>query len=181
MPVYIEPYHTKESQQLPCWLSCRFQGFFSPKDASFSLGRSLWPALQRQGSSFTHTDCIIQGDIGTPIYHIFPVISACLGTGGLQTGCCHACSLVVWELCYNDQNSEFLFIFIYCHFLGAFPRSWELCRRMAVTAGSTHVHTSVKPCCNGNFIKHSCSWHWKCGIIAVLQVLFQVWWQEFSW
>lgn len=94
-------------------------GGFFPKDACFGLGRSLWSVLQRQGSSLTHTDCIIQGDIGTQIYHLFPVISACLGTGGLQT-LCHVCSLVVWGLCYKDQNSEFLFIFIYCHFLGAF-------------------------------------------------------------
>lgn len=33
---------------------------------------------------------------------------------------CHVCSPVVWGLCYKVQNSEFLFISIYCHFLGAF-------------------------------------------------------------
>lgn len=180
-PAYTEPYRSKEFQQLTCWLCCRFQGVFYPKDDCFSLGRSLWSALQRQGSSLTHTDCIIQGDIGTHIYHLLPVISACLGTGGLQARCCHVCSLVVWGLCYKDQNSEFFLISIYCHLLGVFPRSWELCRRMDVSPGSTHVHISAKSYCSGNFMKYSWSWHWKCGIVAVLQVLSQVWWQEFSW
>lgn len=78
-------------------------------------------------------------------------------------------------------KTEFLFIFICCHFLGVFPRPWEFCRRMGVSPGSTHVHTSAKSCCSGNVIKNSWSWHWKCGILAVLQVLSQMWWQEFSW
>lgn len=115
--------HTEEFQQLTCWLCCRFQGFlgfFPPKDDCFSMRRSLRSALQRQGSSLTHTDCTIQGDIGTQIHHLFPVISACLGTGGLQTRCCHVCSLEVWGLCYKDQNSEFFLISVYCHLLGVF-------------------------------------------------------------
>lgn len=49
------------------------------------------------------------------------VVSPWLGTGDLRV-CCHVCSPffipLVCGLCYKDQDYEFLFIFIYCHFLG---------------------------------------------------------------
>lgn len=146
---------------------------------------SVWGGLCGQlfREKVLHSPTLIASSRGimVPKLPLFAVISACLGTGGLQTRCCHVYSLVVWELCSKDQDSAFIFLFIYCLSLGVFPRSWELCRRMDVSPGSTHVHSSAKSHCNGTSMKHSWSWHWKCGIVDVLQVLFQVWWQEFSW
>lgn len=132
--------------QIPGW-------FFSPK-MLFSVWGGLCGQLFRNKA--LHSPTLIASSRGIMVPKLPPLPSYFSLFGhrrfaDMLLPCLQPCG---WGLCSKDQDSEFLFLFLYCLSLGAFPRSWELCRRMDVSPGSTHVHSSAKSHCNGTSMKH---------------------------
>ena len=94
----------------------------------------------------------------TQINCLFAVVSAWLGTGDLQA-CCHVYSpffiSVVCGLHHKDQDSEFLFIFIYCHFLGLRNSAEE--KLLILLILTTYMLLQI-PVAVGSCMTHACGY-----------------------